>query len=157
MTDAIENAPARISEAQSALATLDCDSTPEAVAAVVQRIDAIKKAVRELDQMKAEVLAEWLGDDRSLEIGPKRYYMGKTVDKRARDNAKALDALLAAAGGDFEKVAGCISKGASAWKYATARQLLGESYDDHFIETVKTNVKGETIKTVKAVDTRFQK
>lgn len=157
MTDTIENAPARIADAQAALASIDCESTPEAVAVVVQHIDAIKDTVRELDRMKTEALAEWLGDDRSLEIGAKRYYMGKTIDKRARDNAKALDALFTAAGGDFEKVAGCMSKGASAWKYATARQLLGAEYDTHFIETVKTNVKGETIKKVKAVDTRFQK
>jgi hypothetical protein len=152
-----ETLPVRVGDILTELAAIDCDTPPQQVAAVVQRIDAIKDLVRELDRMKGEVLAEWLDDGRSLEIGAKRYYLGKTVVKQARDNAKALDALFAAAAGDFERVAGCMSKSASAWKYATAKQLLGDAYDDHFIETVKTNVKGETIKTVKAVDTRFQR
>jgi hypothetical protein len=141
------------------ISSIDCDSTPEQIAEVVLAMEAWSDAVKESQKMLKEALHEWLNQQdkgTQLIIGTKKYYIGSTVTKKANDNAAALQALFEATGGDMEEVGKCISSGASAFKLAKCKQVLGdEAYKEQFTELVKKDVKGETVKTLKAVDTRF--
>lgn len=137
---------------------IDCDSTPAQVAEVINQLDSWADAIKEARAMLNEAIYEWLNqnDGAQLVVGTKKYYIGTTVSKKANNNGSALTALFEATGGDLEAVAECISSGASAWKFAKCKQTLGDdAYKEQFLELVKKDVKGEKVKSLENIDTRF--
>lgn len=140
---------------QAVLAIDECTAQDD-LAAIVNRVEFMKSAIREIDQQLKAALLEWLNAEpgRSLEIGPVRYYVGTKKKTVAGDAEKLLDALFTATGGDFQKVADCL--GANAFKPGACRNPLGDDWAAHFTEIVEDDVKtGKPRKEVKSIDTRF--
>ena len=145
--------------ATESIGIIDCDATAEDVSEVISKMDAWAEAIKNAQAMLKEALYLWLNQQKKgtqLIVGTKKYYIGSTVVKKAIDNSGALTALFESTGGDLKTVSDCISGGASAWKFAKCKQVLGDDkYAEQFVEIVKKDVKGETVKALKSVDTRF--
>jgi hypothetical protein len=118
-------------------------------------IKALQAKLREFAQEVEEALIEHIGLHGDVEIGDgKRLYVGTQRDYRCRDNAATFVAILGATGGDEALMAEALSSG--AWKPGACRKLLGDTFGNHFEETVAQDLKtGSAKRIVKMHDPAF--
>ena len=134
-------------------------ASAESIAESIDRIAAVKRAVRDWADQMGGALCAWIEKNGDLEIpGTEvRFYVG--ADKRARciDPAKTFLAILDESGGDIEKAAETIA--ANGIKTGAAKQILGREWDRHYVtEKVERLKEGKaTQKRLKRYDPRFSK
>jgi len=118
-------------------------------------IKALQAKLKEFAAEVEEALIEHITAHGDIDIGEgKRLYIGVQRDYRCRDNAATFVAVLGATGGDETLMAEALSSG--AWKPGACRKLLGDTFVNHFEETVAQDLKtGSARKIVKTFDPAF--
>jgi hypothetical protein len=118
-------------------------------------IKAMQAKLKEFAAEVEEALIENIGLYGDVDIGDgKRLYVGTERGYRCRDNAATFVAILGATGGDEALMAEALASG--AWKPGACRKLLGDTFGDHFEETVAQDLKtGSARRIVKTFDPAF--
>lgn len=150
--------PAELSPAEciDLIAQVGAGMTLDQIAGLRLRIDFLKAIVREADKALNDFLLEWLDEPgHSLEIGPKRYYIGTKKKTICNNVASTLEALLVAKGGDFAALADSLAS--QPIKYGAAKGTLGEEvWAEHFTQLIEKDIKtGKPLKVIKEADERF--
>ena len=127
----------------------------EALLDIRSGIKALKAKIREFEQEVEEATIEHIGLHGDVEIGDgKRLYVGVQRDYRCRDNAATFVAILGATGGDEALMAEHLASG--AWKPGACKKTLGDTFANHFEETVAQDLKtGSAKRIVKMHDPAF--
>lgn len=126
------------------------------VAAIIDKMDAYKRRIKEIDATLKEALIDWINANGELTLGTKRYYVGSTKKTKPVDRIKLTIALIEAVQGDFDSFDEMLS--ANAFKPGACKKLLGDEWGNHFEETIVEDVKtGKPKKDVKVIDERFVK
>lgn len=144
--------PNPVAEIEASVLALNSDTDPTTRAETINRVGWLMDKAKEIKRLMDEALLEILTAEdgpREFEVGGVRFYAGNKSKTVCRDNQAALMALLDHAGGDFTKVADCLS--ASGLKHGACRTVLGEEYEQHFETVTELDVKtGKPKKQVKA-------
>lgn len=142
---------------QKAVLTISTDAPADQVAAVKDMVDRLGEVARDLarqfkDQCIARIEASGdvpLGDGRRLYVGPE-----KTT--KSINNARTLEALLTATGGDEQAIAQLLSS--QPWKHGACRAVLGDKWDECFVIEKKLDLKtGVAKKDLLVFDPQFTK
>lgn len=114
-------------------------------------LSAITVNVAKLREMKAAVEAKMVekikATGQDIVIGPVRYYVGKEKKTKCLDYAGTVNAILAACGGDVDRLAGCLAS--DAFKHGTVRALFEEFEDADSFRRLFETVEVEDLKTGK--------
>jgi hypothetical protein len=118
----------------------------------------IKALQAKLKEFAAEVegaLVEHISAHGDIDIGDgKRLYVGTERGYKCRDNAATFVAILGATGGDEALMAEHLASG--AWKPGACKKTLGDTFGNHFEETVAQDLKtGSAKRIVKTHDPAF--
>ena len=126
------------------------------VCQAIDKIDAYKRAIKEIDATFKQALIEWINRNGEVTLGTKRYYVGTTTKTTARDLERLTEAAITACQGDFGRF--CEALSSNAYKPGKCREILGDDWGIHFYEEVVKDVKsGKPKKDVKMIDERFVK
>lgn len=108
-----------------------------------------KEAAREVsERVNKAVLARLLPSNGELTMGPKKWYVGKEKTVKCRNVRSAVEALMQATGGDYDRFVECLSS--NAFKPAATMKALGENAGECFETTYGDELK------LKVSDERFQ-
>jgi hypothetical protein len=118
----------------------------------------IKALQAKLKEFAAEVegaLIEHITAHGDIDMGDgKRLYVGTERGYKCRDQRATLVAVLEATGGDEALMAEHLASG--AWKPGACKKTLGDTFGDHFEETVAQDLKtGSAKRIVKMHDPAF--
>jgi len=145
-----------LQELNSMAIAINDESSAAQVCEAIDRIDAVKRRIKEIEVTFKDALIEWINLNGDIEIGTKRYYVGTTKKVKPRDMIRLCEAAITAAEGDFETFADSLS--ANAFKPGACKKLLGDQWGQHFEETIDEDIKtGKPKKTVQVIDERFVK
>jgi hypothetical protein len=127
----------------------------EALLDIRSGIKALKAKIREFEQEVEEAAIEHIVLHGDIDMGDgKRLYVGTERGYKCRDQRATLVAVLEATGGDEALMAEHLASG--AWKPGACRKTLGDSFGDHFEETVAQDLKtGSAKRIVKMHDPAF--
>ena len=127
----------------------------EALLDIRSGIKALKAQIREFEQEVEEALIENISAHGDIDIGDgKRLYVGTERGYKCRDNAATFVAILGATGGDEALMAEHLASG--AWKPGACKKTLGDTFGNHFEETVAQDLKtGSAKRIVKMHDPAF--
>ena len=130
-------------------------ATPEEFVTSANLIAAMAARLAEVKRQYEEAAIEWLNaNGGSLECGEIRWYTGVDKVTKCVDQRETLGALLRAADGDLDSLAGCLAAG--AFKPGAARQVLDTDYDRYFTTTEKPDLKtGKPSKRLKQMNTAY--
>jgi len=118
-------------------------------------IKALQAKLKEFAQEVEEALIENISAHGDIDIGDgKRLYVGTERGYKCRDNAATFVAILGATGGDEALMAEHLASG--AWKPGACKKTLGNTFANHFEETVAQDLKtGSAKRIVKMHDPAF--
>lgn len=149
-------------ETEMMVLSLSPEVTIEQIAAALNRVEALKDFVRELDGHLKDAMKQWIeANGQDIEIGTKRWYLAPEKKVKERDPAQTCQTLLEVTGGDFGRMGECLS--ANAFKPGAIRKLLaelgqGEKFAELFDVQIGTKLaEGKPVKQLQVVDTRFIK
>lgn len=142
-----------IDRIQSDGLAINPDTPVEVIADVLNRLQVIKQRAREAEALIEERLVERIKESGPFVVGTTKYYVGVKRTTRCVDVPGALDALLAATGGDWSALAQLLA--AQPVKHGAARGVLDEATWGRLfkVEEADTLKEGELQKA----DTRFLK
>ncbi len=140
---------------RDAVFDLDTDADASYVLNILTRVEFAMEQAKALKATLEARLLPWLQANGPLTLGTIRYYAGTTKVTKCRDVAKALEALMDAAHGDWALICSCLSS--NALKHGAAHKVLTpEEWDQHWqIEEVPDLKEGKPITKVQRVDTKF--
>ena len=127
----------------------------EALLDIRSGIKALKAKIREFEQEVEEAAIEHIVLHGDIDIGDgKRLYVGTERGYKCRDQRATLVAVLEATGGDEALMAEHLASG--AWKPGACKKTLGDTFANHFEETVAQDLKtGSAKRIVKMHDPAF--
>jgi hypothetical protein len=127
----------------------------EALLDIRSGIKALKAKIREFEQEVEEAAIEHIVLHGDIDIGDgKRLYVGTERGYKCRDQRATLVAVLEATGGDEALMAEHLASG--AWKPGACKKTLGDTFGNHFEETVAQDLKtGSAKRIVKMHDPAF--
>lgn len=134
------------------------DDSADMVVRKLERMSAVKRAVKDWSQQMEAGICAWIEDHGDLEIpgaSGVRYYIGEGKRIRCIDPAKAFIAMLEAAGGDVAAVALAIS--ANGIKQGAAKVILGSEWDKHFVMEKTEGLREGKSKKLKRFDPKYPK
>jgi hypothetical protein len=136
---------------------VDCDD--DHAREIVMAIDWLKSVTAELVQQRDAELAQRITVHGDLTMGDVRYYVGPVKTTKCTDTKGALEALMEATGGDWEKVVSCLAS--QPIKHGAASKLLpAEVYEKLFVVESKQEIKEgkpTAVEKLQKIDTRFIK
>jgi len=145
----------------SDLATLESVSisttTPvEEISRILNDLDVMKRRIHEAEAFIEQQLIERIKESGPFVVGSIRYYVGRKRTTKCVNVPAALDAVLMAVGGDWEKFATFLA--AQPVKHGAARSLLpGEVFDGLFRVEEEDELKEGSAGKLMKVDQRFLK
>lgn len=144
-------------EAFAALAVADPGLSAEEKLMLLDRAKCVMRELAEkVKRFEAEVVTPAVAERGGVMVGPIRWYVAREKDTRCVSVAEALEAALAAAGGDVAQVAACLA--ANAWKPGACRKALPpDVFGRLFVTTEKQVLRDGRAAGPKlaSVDTRF--
>lgn len=147
---------AQLEPLETAIARIEPTTPIDDVAYALNRLDSYMQFGRELKQRLEEAVIDWIQANGDLVIGDVRYYVGVRKTTKCIDVAAAVDALLAASGGDMQAFVACLAS--DALKHGAAKKVLGEQWDRYFKVEAKPKLENEQPKKeLMKVDERFVK
>lgn len=140
--------PLTLASLAARVASTEIETPVDDVLELRENLSFMLTQIKGLQKNLDERLIEWIRANGTIEYGTKKIYVGTKKDTKCKALRPALEALMIACGGDWEKFCECMASGAI--KYGAAKTVLGDEWGDHF-ETVE---KSE-LKEVCEVDTKF--
>jgi hypothetical protein len=135
-------------------AEIQREMSVEQIAAVWNRLDTMKAAIRQAQDRIEQGMIEWIQQHGPVVIGDVRFYVGPKKATRCTDIAGALNALLVAVAGDVDQLVHVLA--AQPFKHGAARDVLAGEFDLYFETTEQPDLKeGKPAKQLQRVDTRF--
>lgn len=119
-----------IASLEKSIISLSAESSIEEYAQASNDLGWLIATAKELKEKFDAQLLEAVKVRGKIVIGENEYWAGHDKKTKCRNVAKAVDALLTACGGDFEKL--CTVLSSNAIKYGEAKLYLGDKWDDHF-------------------------
>jgi hypothetical protein len=116
--------------------------TPDQVLAIYDRILFYERSLKELRAMTERAMVEWMrtNGDITLASGV-RFTIGHIKTTKCVNAGDAFEAVMQAAGGDWEKAKQVLAS--NAIKPGAAKKVLSpEEYERHFKTTVKDTLEG---------------
>jgi hypothetical protein len=146
-----------VRDVERQILTIGENATVEQVQEAITRVDWFMGMAREMKAKLEQALIEYIEANGDITIGTVRYYVGHPKETKCVNVAGAVEALLQATGGDFEKVCECLS--GSAVKPGATRKVLPEDVFAGLFETTEkvTLEEGKPKKAVQKIDTKYLK
>lgn len=117
------------------------DATEDDFLVAMHTLAALKQAARDYAAMVDDAALEYLDRHGAVETPTERYYLGKSRTTRCRDTGRCIESILAATGGDLDKLADLLAS--QPLKHGACKGVLGDEWDRHFevVEKDKVEVK----------------
>lgn len=94
-------------------------------------------------------MIEWINKHGPITIGTRTIYVGEDKTTKCKDVKAAMQALLEASDGDWDRVVQCLS--ANAIKHGAAKAVLEGDWDTHFEVVKKAKLEEGEEKPVKKI------
>lgn len=124
-----------------------------------QKLQYMEERIKALKSNLDARLLAWIEKNGSIEYGTKRIYVATKKDKVCKALRPAVEALLGACGGDFDRF--CQALSSNALKQGACNEIMGDAlWQEHFAVVEKTELKDGEVKAIKQVveaDTNFIK
>jgi hypothetical protein len=131
----------------------------DAIANKLMALDRFTEWLKETRSQVEQEAQDWINENGSVTVGTTRYYVGVTKKPPKCVNVPAaVEAILKAVGGDFDRFTEHLSAGAI--KYGAAKQTLpAEAYGLLFVREEVTELQtenaGKPAAKLQKVDTRY--
>ena len=99
----------------------------------------MKAIVREYSARLEEAAIDYINRHGPVETLTCRFYVGPTKTTKCRDTRRAVDAVLQACGGDFDRLMSCLTS--QPLKHGECRSVLGDEWGQHFEVIERLDVK----------------
>ena len=138
----VTTAPANLALVKLSRAILDLTAetaTDETFLAAMDIEAALVRVTKEYRARLKDAAIDYLERAGGVDTATTRFYVGDKKTTKCRDTRAAVDAILQAAGGDFDEFMACLSS--QPLKHGQCRAVLGDDWGQHFTTETAPDLK----------------